>query len=408
MRSVNTTSLDLAEFSFSKSFDVLDLDKFEDQHAQPLPKSLHVLVVEDDDLDFKITRKTLLQLDSYQPIIDRASDIVEAQIAAQKTDYDIVLIDFCLGMDTGVPVINAFGGEASKAALILLTGMPGEDIQKIALKAGVVHCINKLHLSPVLLETSLRSALHTQGLKQELRKTIDQLREANEAKERFYASMGHDLKTPLNAILGYAELISHNSLELSLPARYQEFAARILSGGLHLLEVINNIILSNGEILDELTGDFEPADLGDMVSKATELLRLFADQKKITINIQAPANPVIVECKESLMTQALINLLSNAVKYTPENGQIDIRFGNNGLESFLSVKDSGIGMNQEQIELARRPYGRIQLPTHLAQEGTGLGLPIVDRIMSCHGGSAKIESCPGEGTCVTLLLKKRK
>ncbi|SNY93347.1 Signal transduction histidine kinase [Cohaesibacter sp. ES.047] len=402
MRSANTARSNVLEAGFAQSeveqrnVLIVEADQFK-------PKT-KVLVVEDDDLDFRITRKVLLQLDSYEPEIDRACDLREAQLAAQRTDYDIVLIDFCLGMETGVPVINVFGGEESNAALILLTGMPGEDIQKIALKAGVVHCINKDHLSPVLMETTFRSAQHTQGLKSELKKTIEQLREANEAKDHFYASMGHDLRTPLNAILGYAELISQNTLDLSVPSRYQEFAVRIMSGGLHLLEVINNIVLSNGDALEEMRTEFEKADLIDIARKGMDLLRIFAEQKNIRVRLHAPDEPIYIACKSSLMTQAIVNILSNAIKYTPERGEVNIRVTTTDSEAMVRVQDNGIGMSEDDIELARTPYGRVRLPIHQSQDGTGLGLPIVDKIMSCHDGEMEIKSYPADGTCVTLRM----
>ena len=371
---------------------------------QPLSpeKHLQVLVVEDDEADFLITRKSLLYLDSYQVGIDWATSVSDAVIKARSKHYDVVLVDFWLGMETGVPAINAFGTVGT--IVILLTGMPGEDVQTIALKAGARHCINKSQLTPVLLEATIRSARHTQRLEQQLQQTIANLKKANEAKDRFYAHMGHDLRTPLNAILGYSEMILGNSLGLDVPDQYQAFASKIHTGGLHLLEVINNLMLQNGNALESIRKQVEEIKLEDVVGKALELVQFFAADKGITLAVHGAGRPLHARCHRSLMTQALVNLLSNAIKYTPAGGKVEVSLSGDAQHCVIAVSDNGVGMAAADIELARKPYGRVELPPELAQEGTGLGLPIVERILAGHGGQVEIDSAPGKGTRVSLHL----
>nr|WP_321524440.1 ATP-binding protein [uncultured Cohaesibacter sp.] len=371
---------------------------------QPLSpeKHLQVLVVEDDEADFLITRKSLLYLDSYQVGIDWATSVSDAVIKARSKHYDVVLVDFWLGMETGVPAINAFGTVGT--IVILLTGMPGEDVQTIALKAGARHCINKSQLTPVLLEATIRSARHTQRLEQQLQQTIANLKKANEAKDRFYAHMGHDLRTPLNAILGYSEMILGNSLGLDVPDQYQAFASKIHTGGLHLLEVINNLMLQNGNALESIRKQVEEIKLEDVVGKALELVQFFAADKGITLAVHGAGRPLHARCHRSLMTQALVNLLSNAIKYTPAGGKVEVSLSGDAQRCVIAVSDNGVGMAAADIELARKPYGRVELPPELAQEGTGLGLPIVERILAGHGGQVEIDSAPGKGTRVSLHL----
>ncbi len=371
---------------------------------QPLSpeKHLQVLVVEDDEADFLITRKSLLYLDCYQVGIDWATSVSDAVIKARSKHYDVVLVDFWLGMETGVPAINAFGTVGT--IVILLTGMPGEDVQTIALKAGARHCINKSQLTPVLLEATIRSARHTQRLEQQLQQTIANLKKANEAKDRFYAHMGHDLRTPLNAILGYSEMILGNSLGLDVPDQYQAFASKIHTGGLHLLEVINNLMLQNGNALESIRKQVEEIKLEDVVGKALELVQFFAADKGITLAVHGAGRPLHARCHRSLMTQALVNLLSNAIKYTPAGGKVEVSLSGDAQHCVIAVSDNGVGMAAADIELARKPYGRVELPPELAQEGTGLGLPIVERILAGHGGQVEIDSAPGKGTRVSLHL----
>nr|WP_321980687.1 ATP-binding protein [uncultured Cohaesibacter sp.] len=381
------------------------VDMFSEEQL-PIEKTLRVLVLEDDETDFLITKKALLYLDSYRVDLDWVTSVSDAVIAARKTHYDVVLVDFWIGVETGVAAINAFGDINSNSVVILLTGMPGEDVQKIALKAGARHCINKNQLTPVLLEATIRSARHTHRLEQQLQQTIDNLKKANEAKDRFYATMGHDLRTPLNAILGYSEMILGNSLNLQVPDEYQKFATKIHTGGLHLLEVINNLMLQNGNALETVKQQLEDVYLDEVIARAVELVQFFASDKGMELGVHVPEERLRARCHRSLMTQALVNILSNAIKYTPAHGRIDVALATTSRGCEITVRDNGPGMSAEEIALARKPYGRVQPSAELAQEGTGLGLPIVEKIMDGHGGKVLIESMPGEGTCVSLCLSQ--
>nr|WP_320140910.1 ATP-binding protein [uncultured Cohaesibacter sp.] len=397
---------DLGGLSLSEALsETASGDLFSEEHHPP-EKTLRVLVLEDDETDFLITKKALLYLDSYSVDLDWETSVSDAVSAARKKSYDVVLVDFWVGMETGVAAINAFGDINSNSVVILLTGMPGEDVQKIALKAGARHCINKSQLTPVLLEATIRSARHTHRLEQQLQQTIANLKKANEAKDRFYATMGHDLRTPLNAILGYSEMILGNSLNLQVPEEYQKFAAKIHTGGLHLLEVINNLMLQNGNALETVEQQLEDVYLDEVITRAHELVQFFASDKGMELAVHLPDERLCVRCHRSLMTQALVNLLSNAIKYTPAHGRIDVTLLATPDVFTMEVKDNGPGMLPEEIELARKPYGRVQSPAELAQEGTGLGLPIVEKIMEGHDGALVIDSAPGKGTCVSLRLPR--
>ena len=376
-----------------------------DQPILPREK-LRILIVEDDDFDFHILRRNLLEMDAYSVKIDRAKTLAEAKLASGHKGYDVVLIDFCLGNDTGVLAIDAFGGRQSDSVIILVTGMQGREIQHIALKAGAVGCINKTQLNSTLLDATITSALHNHRLEKQLQQTIEDLEAARNEKNNFYANMSHDLKTPLNAIMGYAEIISSNCLDLPIPEKYQDYADKIRSGGLHLLEVINNLVLHSCDMADDIGGPFVDIDLNELIAKAVELVLILAQNKGISVSLNRGEQECRVRCQASLITQAFVNILSNAVKYTDTGGTILVTVACEEDVYSVIIQDSGIGMNLEEIEIAKAPFGRCKLPPHLSQEGTGLGLSIVDKIMSSHNGSLEILSDPGIGTCVTLALPK--
>ena len=367
-------------------------------------RDIRVLILEDDDNDYRIVHRTLQLLDTYRVEAHRATTPEDGLELAAVHEFDVVLVDFWLGVDTGVGAIREFGGRIGRAAPILLTGMPGQDIRQLALRAGAIYCLDKNHLNPVLLETTIRCALHTHALEMRLQKAIIDLDLASRSKTNFFARIGHDLKTPLNAVLGYAEIISSQIYGPLETQKYAECAENIRAGGTHLLEVLNNLIHHSAS-QSSYSGDRrELASLGDVVTRALSMVEVLAQAREHRIDFEPPEEPVIARCQPAVLSQAILNVLSNAVKYTGRGGHIRISIEAETDASVIRIADNGIGMSKEDIELAMLPFHRVDLPPELAQDGTGIGLPIVADIMAIHDGRLDIESTPGAGTTVILRL----
>ena len=363
---------------------------------------LKILVIEDNDFDFQAMKDTLLSLSGYDAQIERARTLLEARSAALKGSYDVVLIDFCIGSDTGVLAMHEFGGQTSESALILVSGMSGREIQQIALKAGALACLSKNQLNPSLLGSTITSAIHNHRVQRRLQKSVHELEQEASSKQALYANMSHDLKTPLNAILGYAEIIAENSTGLPASKQHQDHANKIRSGGLHLLEVINNLVLHSSDFDTMVDRNNETVELNKIVQRATDLVFILAANKAIDLQLVMPQSELYVRGQSSQITQAIVNILSNAIKYTYEGGSIFVEVtAMDGLNR-VKVTDNGIGMSEADIEIAKTPFGRCKLPPHLSQEGTGLGLSIVEKIVASHNGSLIISSNPGVGTVVDL------
>lgn len=382
-------------------------EKFDDaDDGLTRSRNINVLVIEGSEFDFRMTGKTLQLMDTFQASVRRASDIPSARQAFMEQDFDVVLVDFCLGLDTGTRAIHALGARASSAALILLTGMPGQDIRQVALKAGAIHCIDKNQLNPVLLETTIRSALHTHALELQLQDTIIELELANRAKTDFFARIGHDLKTPLNGIMGYAQMIAQQTFGNGANDKYAACAENVCTAGNHLVEVLDNLIHHAASQGTYAGGHFELADLNDLTKRAVDMADSLARHRNHDIELVTSKSAAEAECQPSVMSQAILNLVSNAVKYTPHGGHIQVTVSSNERYSEVRVEDNGLGMSQEDIDIAMQPFGRVSLPSQHAQDGTGIGLPIVRDIVSAHSGNLEIDSSPGSGTIVTMRLPK--
>lgn len=367
-------------------------------------RRINVLVIDDSDTDFRIVKKTLQLMDALRADVWHAHDLVSARAYTDCQTFDVALVDFCLGIDTGVRAIQELGGRLGSTALILLTGMPGQDIPQIALKAGAIQCLNKNQINPVLLETTIRSAIHTHQLELKLQEMIVDLEMANRAKTDFFARIGHDLKTPLNAILGYSEMISQQIFGPSSLTKYSECADNIRTGGMHLLEVLDNLIHHAASESSYSGGTFETVELNGLVQRAVAMADLLVRSRDHSLSVSVPDETIHVSCQPSVLTQAIVNVLSNAVKYTPHGGRISVSLRTGERHSEIAVVDNGIGMSNADIDVALLPFGRVELPSQFTQDGTGIGLPIVRDIMAAHTGQLEIDSVPGAGTTVVLRL----
>jgi PAS domain S-box-containing protein len=228
---------------------------------------------------------------------------------------------------------------------------------------------------------------------------------ANLAKSNFLASMSHELRTPLNAIIGYSETIRDRIFGAEVSDRYVEYAGVIWASGHHLLSLINDILDLSKIESGHLVLECQPIDLVPLVQQAVNMVRPDALRKGLRLDVLIPEAPVLVSADDRAMRQILLNLLSNAVKFTPADGVVQTAI-ETGEQVALAVRDSGIGIADEDLPHLFEPFRRAN--AHVAREhpGTGLGLAITRRLVDMHGGDITIESERGRGTLVKIQLPR--
>lgn len=223
--------------------------------------------------------------------------------------------------------------------------------------------------------------------------------EANRAKSRFLATMSHELRTPLNAILGFSEVMKNELLGPMQQETYRDYAGDIHASGQHLLALINEILdLSRIEAGHyEMTE--EPVMLAEVVAECETLLRLRARNKGLAIKLLIePALPRLWADARSVR-QVVLNLLSNAIKFTPPGGAIEISAGwTAGGGQYVAIRDNGPGIAEEELPLVLSAFGQGASAVASAEQGSGLGLPIVQAMMTMHDGSFTLRSRLQEGT----------
>lgn len=229
--------------------------------------------------------------------------------------------------------------------------------------------------------------------------------EANLAKSRFLASMSHELRTPLNAILGFSEVMSGEVLGPMENPSYKEYVSDIHRSGQHLLNLINEILdLSRIE-----AGRYElneaALSLGDLASDCIGLVQMKARSKNIRIVETFEPDMPNIWVDERSMRQVILNLLSNAVKFTPVGGEINVKVGwTAGGGQYVAIRDNGPGIAEEEIPVVLSAFGQGSIAIKSAEQGTGLGLPIVQAILAKHGGELIFKSRLREGTEATAVL----
>lgn len=238
----------------------------------------------------------------------------------------------------------------------------------------------------------------------ELREARDHADAANRSKTEFLANMSHELRTPLNAIIGFSEALEREIYGPLGNERYSEYAQDIHNSGVHLLNIINDILdLSKIE-----AGRFdlreEEVELRYLVDGVMRIVAPRAEQAKVELTCDDISDDVVVRCDERAIKQVLINLLSNAVKFTEPDKTVRVAFERGRTHFTLSVVDEGIGMAPEDIPRALEPFRQIDGTLTRTYEGTGLGLPLARRLTELHDGTLTIESELGAGTSVIIEL----
>jgi len=226
---------------------------------------------------------------------------------------------------------------------------------------------------------------------------------ANQMKTLFFANVSHELRTPLNAIIGFSELLALDAFA----AKRREYADLIHSSGTHLLGLVNDLL----DLARIEAGKFElraeSVSLEELIGECARTVEVRARESGIGLMRRvAPELPHALADRRALK-QILLNLLTNAIKFTRRDGTVEMfaRLTSSGELAF-GVKDDGIGIADEDQACVFERFGQGRHDVAGADEGTGLGLPIVKGLIEAHGGRVSLESRLGEGTCVTVTLPR--
>ncbi|WP_296009718.1 ATP-binding protein [uncultured Adlercreutzia sp.] len=245
-------------------------------------------------------------------------------------------------------------------------------------------------------------------IRAELERSAAAEKEANRAKSSFLSSMSHDIRTPMNAILGFSTLIDRDAAD---EAAVRDYNRKIATSGQHLLGLINDVLDMSKIEAGKTTLAAERFSLTDVVESVEAMMRQQTDAKRqaFTVEVHGVAHPALVG-DEGRLRQILMNVLSNAMKYTPEEGEILFRIdGSDKRRGELQhlriiVRDSGIGMAPEYLATIFDSFSREDSERTSKIEGTGLGMAITKNLVELMGGTISVESELGRGSTFIIDL----
>ncbi len=364
---------------------------------------IHVLLIEDNPADARLIEIMLRDARGLHLDLHWCANLTEGMRHLRTHGADVVLLDLGLPESIGLATLHRLRSADLKIpTLVVLSGITDEEIAVQALQSGAQDYLVKGQVDSSLLVRAIRYAIGRSQAEEALRQAHTEAQTAKEraevasqAKSAFLANMSHDLRTPLNGILGFAQLLQWDR---SLSERQQLSVSAIRQSGEHLLTLINDIL----DIAKIEAGKIEmfPADfhLEKFLQMIAGIIRVKAEQKSdLRFVCDFATNmPEGIHADERRLRQVLLNLLDNAVKFT-DTGQVTLRVRfTPPMRLRFEVEDTGVGMSEQQVSRLFQPFEQVGDAQHRSS-GTGLGLMISQRFVRLMGGEIQVKSRLGAG-----------
>lgn len=380
----------------------------------PDTRPLRVLIADDDEDDYILTRDLLLRIGSSERFqLDWTPSYEGALQAIERNEHDVYLFDYHLGHTDGLELLREALARGCKAPIILLTGNDNWETDVEAMKAGAADYLVKGQLDPRSLERSIRYALERNRAQAELLEYAHEIecknrdlaqavkvsQEAIKLKSQFLANVSHEIRTPMNGVLGMTELL----LDTELTAEQRDYAETAFRSGEALLEIIDSILdlskIEAGKLELEVV-DFSPADV---VREVLKLVSGRARSKGLSVTevITGEAQGEL-RGDPARLRQVLLNLVSNAIKFT-ERGEVAVRVSADeacasSVRLLFEVEDTGIGMAPDALDRLFQPFVQADGSITRKYGGTGLGLAICKQLIEMMSGRIGVASALGQGS----------
>lgn len=279
---------------------------------------------------------------------------------------------------------------------------PVEAVLRHAVVKTSRHPLERRRLSRVNHILALRDVTLRKEAETAKQKAIEAAQSASRSKSEFLAAMSHELKTPLNAIIGFSEILEGEMFGPLGSEQYRNYVTDIRSSGKRLLSVINDVLDVSRIEMDRIELREETLDVGELIDAAIRMTTGQVMPDSTTIRRNIGERDLCLTGDARLIKQCLTNLLSNAVKFTPDGGRITVsaHVDRNDGALILSIADTGSGIPADQIAKVVQPFHQVDTSIERKFEGMGLGLPLTKAFVELHGGQFILESVVGEGTKV--------
>ncbi|WP_167880879.1 CHASE4 domain-containing protein [Methanococcoides sp. AM1] len=226
---------------------------------------------------------------------------------------------------------------------------------------------------------------------------------ASRTKSEFLTNISHELRTPLNSVLSFSDIMLNGTFG-ELNEKQKKYVRNIYDSGSHLLLIVNNLLNISKVEAGKIYLSYERVVASEVIGNIRNLIDPLATRKNISVIVTVDPEDVSINADREKLIQILNNLASNAVKFTPDNGNIILGAKKSGAYLDFFVKDTGIGIAQEDLDRLFMPFVQIDSSTTREAGGAGLGLALVKKFVELHGGSVQVESNEGGGSTFTVSL----
>ncbi|MEQ8442856.1 MAG: ATP-binding protein [Alphaproteobacteria bacterium] len=235
---------------------------------------------------------------------------------------------------------------------------------------------------------------------------LEEAKRANEAKSRFLAMMSHDFRTPLNAILGFSDIMRNQIFGPMENENYKRYVDDIHISGQHMLAMVEEIL-----DLSAIEGEHRalrpmPLDARVVFEECRRSVARQAEDAQVELFVQPPTDVEALVADRRALIQILLNLLSNAIKFTPSGGAVTLAARLEPNNWVIDVRDTGVGIPKDRIMRVTEPFRQGDQDPYTTEQGHGLGLAIVCALVAAHGGTFELNSVVGEGTTATVILPR--
>ena len=374
-----------------------------------LTEDISVLLVEDNDGDAYLVKQALQERSQIHFSVTRAVSLRRGIDLAKSSSLDVVLLDLSLPDSEGLETLELFRATCPEVAVVIFTQFDDEEMALMAFRLGAQEYVPKDQLTGAMLSRVIRYAMERRRMDLELHRLREAADTANRAKSDFLANMSHDIRTPMTAILGFAEILLGEDDVETAPAERVDAYRTIHLNGQYLLELLNDLLdLSKIEVgkFDVRRAEVWPSCLlGDVVSLMS--VRAKAKGLPLEAEFEGPV-PERILSDPIRLRQILVNLIGNAIKFT-ESGKIRVVArlvdGCSSVPQLeFDVIDTGMGIMAEQLNVVFEPFTQADPSATRRHSGTGLGLAISKRLANMLGGDITVTSTPEQGSTFRLRV----
>ena len=329
-------------------------------------------------------------------------DDPEAAVEALRDRYyTTVFVDYRLGATTGIEFIRNCQLDGSHAPFILMTGYESRAAEDEALAIGAFDFLSKDEIRPTLLARCIRHAVNFEARQEELRAALRQTQIAMAAQERFLGNMSHEMRTPLNGIIGFADVMLYRNDGINDVTR--TYAQHIRDSGQRLLELVDGLLClaqtSNAEALNPRL-IYLHAFFGSLCLRFSTI----AEARNIAFDLRLSEDLGRTLIDPEVLGLAVRPVIDNAVKFCEAGDQVQITVSRTRENLIIAVADTGSGMSPDILRQATQPFYQMDSGLTRSHEGAGIGLAVAQSSIASLRGDMSIESTPDGGTMVRIIL----